>query len=248
MGGPVERFQTTCWTEISNARTLDETRQKETVNELIRKYWKPVYCYLRRKGYDNESAKDLAQGFFYEIVLGRDLFERADQKKGRFRTFLLTALERYAIDIYNKETAQKRSPKGQMIPLETIDIADTLEVQSELTPEQFFHYTWASEVLNQILNKVKSQCCATDMETHWEVFQAKVITPIIDGTDTPALKDMCLEYGIENEAKVSNMIFTVKSKFRSAMGRHLRQFVESDSEVEDEFKEIFNILSRNFPR
>jgi hypothetical protein len=248
MGGSVERFQTTCWSEISDARTLDEARQKCIVNELIKKYWKPVYCYLRRKGYGNESAKDLTQGFFQEIVLGRDLFEKADINKGRFRTFILIALERYTADIYDKETAQKRSPKGQLASLETSDIANSLEAQSELTPEQFFHYTWASEILSQVLEKVENQCCAAKMKTHWNVFLAKVINPIINGTDAPALKDICAINGIENEAKASNMIFTVKSKFRSTMNLHLRQFVNSDSEVEDEFKEVFNVLSQNYSR
>jgi len=34
------------------------------MGEMLKTYWKPVYCYLRCKGYDNEQAKDLTQGFF----------------------------------------------------------------------------------------------------------------------------------------------------------------------------------------
>jgi RNA polymerase sigma-70 factor (ECF subfamily) len=75
MGGAETRFQRTCWTDILNAKTLDEPRRREVTNDLIKKYWKPVYCYLRRKGCSNEAAKDLTQGFFHEIVLGRDLIQ-----------------------------------------------------------------------------------------------------------------------------------------------------------------------------
>ena len=248
MGGSKERFQTTCWTEILNAKTLDETRRREAVNELIKKYWKPVYCYLRRKGCSNESAKDMTQGFFHEVVLGRELIQQADQAKGRFRTFLLTALDRYATDVYHKETAAKRSPKGKMMPLETSDLTNLLEAQQELRPEQIFHYAWASEILNQVLSSVKKDCCDAGREAYWQVFRAKVVAPIMDNVQAPTLKELCAKYKIEDEAKASNMIAYVKDRFRSAMRRHLRQFVQSDSEVEDEFNEIFRILSKNDAR
>jgi RNA polymerase sigma-70 factor (ECF subfamily) len=245
MGGSGERFQTTCWTEILNAKTLDKTRRKEAINELLGKYWKPVYCYLRRKGYSNESAKDMTQGFFQEVVLGRELIQQANRAKGRFRTFLLTALGRYATDVYHKETAGKRLPKGQMVPLETNDAANLLQAQSESKPDEVFNYAWASEVLNQVLAKVKDDCCNAGREAYWKVFYAKVVAPIVGGAETPELRELCTKYGIESEAKVSNMIAYVKTRFRSAMTRHLRQFVQSDSEVENEFNEIFRILSKS---
>lgn len=248
MGGAGEKFQMTSWAEIFNAKTLDETRRREAVNELIRKYWKPVYCYLRRKGYSNEAAKDMTQGFFYEIVLGRHLIQRADQAKGRFRTFLLTALDRYAIDVYHKEIASKRSPKGKIVPLETSDMADLVEMQSESDPEQIFHYVWASEVLDRVLAKAKEDCCSANRETYWKVFYAKVVAPIVGGAETPNLSKLCTKYGIESEAKVSNMIAYVKERFRTAMRSYLRQFVQSDSEVDEEFNEILKVLSKSFTR
>ena len=75
MGGVEHKFQKTRWSEIHDAKTLDETRRRAAVGCLMQKYWKPVYCYLRQKRYDNESAKDLTQGFFQEIVLGRELVQ-----------------------------------------------------------------------------------------------------------------------------------------------------------------------------
>ena len=248
MGGSQNRFQTTCWTEIFNARTSNETRQRESVNQFIKKYWKPVYCYLRRKGYSNEAAKDMTQGFFHEVVLGRHLIQRADQGKGRFRTFLLTALDRYATDVYHRESAGKRSPKGQIVPLETSDPAELLEARSDLEPEEIFHYAWASEILSQVLAEVEEYCCNADREPYWNVFREKVVAPILDGSETPALRDLCRRYDIADESKAANMIAYVKGQFRSTMMKCLRQFVDSDSEVEEEFNDIFEILSKNATR
>ena len=109
IGGTKTKFGTTSWTKILDARTSTEERHSLIINELLDRYWKPVYCYLRHKGYDNEKAKDLTQGFFHEVVLGRDLLKQADKAKGKFRTFLLTALDRYTVDVYREETAKYTS-------------------------------------------------------------------------------------------------------------------------------------------
>ena len=98
MGGQRASFRTTHWSQILSVHTQDEVRQRTVLNELARDYWKPVYCYLRHKGYDNETAKDLVQGFFADVVFDRRLVQRAEPRKGRFRTLLLAALDRYVID------------------------------------------------------------------------------------------------------------------------------------------------------
>ena len=64
MGGPREAFLTTQWSLIESIKA-GEDQDKTLIGFLLEQYWKPVYCYLRRKGYDNEEAKDLTQGFFH---------------------------------------------------------------------------------------------------------------------------------------------------------------------------------------
>jgi RNA polymerase sigma-70 factor (ECF subfamily) len=107
MGGKIEAFLTTHWSLIEHIQS-DEDKDQALIGLLFERYWKSVYCYLRRKGYDNEQAKDLTQGFFHEIVLNRNLLQRADQTKGRFRAFLLHALDQYLINEKTRERAKKR--------------------------------------------------------------------------------------------------------------------------------------------
>lgn len=243
MGGKIGSFQTTQWSDIRRAKTSDQERRRLSVNNLLRRYWKPVYCYLKHKGYTNENAKDLTQGFFHEIVLGRELFQQADQTKGKFRTFLLTALDRYATSIYRKETAKKRLPKHGLAQLETAALPDLPTMQSRKTPEQVFHYAWATNLLDQVLAKVREEYCSTDRVIHWEVFRATILVPILDNTKAPSLNELCEKYGIKSEKKASNMTITVKRRFSTVLRHHLRQFVQSDSEAEDEFRELVEILS-----
>ena len=243
-GGAKSSFRTTRWSDVHKVKTHDKERRRAGINNLIKKYWKPVYCYLKRKGYPNEAAKDLTQGFFHEIVLGRDLIQQADEAKGKFRTFLLTALDRYVTSIYRKETAKKRLPENGLAQLKDDTLLNLSSAQSEKTPEQVFHYTWATDLLDEVLAKVRKECCSTGKTIHWEVFRVKVLAPILDNAEVPSLAELRKKYSIESERKASNMAITVKRRFAKVLRHHLRQFVQSDSEVEDEFRELVEILSK----
>ena len=244
MGGASGSFETTRWTQIEKAKTQDQERRQTSVNNLIERYRKPVYCYLRRKGYKYEDAEDLTQGFFTEIVFGRELVQKADKTKGRFRTFLLTALDRYITSEYRKQTAKKRFPELGLVQLADAGIPDTPISNLNLCPDQAFNYAWATNLLDKVLATVKKEYCTTDRVVYWEVFFATVVSPILDNTEAPSLAELCEKYGIEKEKKASNMIITVKRRFSTALKHQLRQFVQSDSEVEDEFLALIEVLSK----
>jgi len=115
IGGKGGTFLTTHWSLVEYIQS-DGDKNRELIGLLLDRYWKPVYCYLRHKGYDNEEAKDLTQGFFHEVVLNRNLIQRADQSKGRFRTFLLHALDQHLLNEKRRRTTQKRSPSQNFSP------------------------------------------------------------------------------------------------------------------------------------
>jgi RNA polymerase sigma-70 factor (ECF subfamily) len=244
IGGPEEAFQTTHWSEIFDANTTNDIRRNVVIDSLLHRYWKPVYCYLRRKRYDNEQAKDLTQGFFHEIVINSNLIRQADQAKGRFRTFLLTALNHYLIDVHRREKSKKHAPDNGFIILEGNDLYSLTMAHSSMTPDQVFNYVWATDLINQVISQVKKECYDTGKKKHWEVFHAKILTPIIDNQNNPSLKDLCKRYNIENEAKASNMIITIKRCFKRILEDNLRRFVRTDSEIEDEFNELLRIISK----
>ncbi len=242
MGGSVEAFLTTHWSVIDKIAADGDTPNQALINELLKKYWKPVYCFLRQKGYDNEQAKDLTQGFFEEVVLKRDLIQRAEQARGRFRTFLLAALEQYLARIHRKQTSRKRIPKDKLVQLEQIDPGELPEPVDGLSPEQSFNYAWVSSLLDKLLAEVQAKCLTDDKELHWQVFQDRVLRPIMENTRAPSLKEICDKYSIEDEKKASNMIVTVNRRFRATLKRHLRRSVTGDTEVDEEWHELMQMF------
>lgn len=237
MGGIREAFLTTHWSLIKNVKSKKDGN-RALIGLLIERYWKPVYCYIRHKGYDNERAKDLTQGFFHEIVLGRELIRHSNQAKGRFRKFLLAALDRFLISKHREESAVKRKPKGKMYCLDHVNSADLPIPMGENTPEESFNYAWTSILLDQLLKEVEIDCRRHGMTTHWQVFHDKVLQPILEGVKTPCLKDLCNKYSIEDSIKASNMIISVNRRFQATLKRRLRQSVTSDPEVYGELQEL----------
>jgi len=243
IGGARSAFQSTHWTELIKARTANDGRRQAAAERLVRVYWKPVYCYLRRKGKTNEDAKDLTQGFFSEVVLGRGLLPQADPGKGSFRAFLLTALRRYAASAHRASTARKRSPPNEPIRLDAMEPLDIPEFATAMTPDQTFTYAWASALLDEVLAEVKDGCCCSGLEIHWQLFHARVVRPAMDDAKPPSLTKLCARFGLDSVVKASNMIVTVNRRFKKTLRDRVRQWVDSEDQVDDEIRELMAIFA-----
>ena len=233
IGGPDVRFPATAWTKI-----LDPSLQGKMLEQLSVRYWKPLYFYLRRKGFGNDEAKDLTQGFFSEVVLGGRLVQSADRTRGKFRTLLLTALDRYAAGTHRRN---KREPV--LTPNREL-FSDDIPTDVPNDPIKAFNYAWASTLLEDVLDELENRCRSDGKGVHWKVFRAKVLEPILDDGDTPSLTEICAEYSISSTSKASNMIVTVKRRFQSILKRRLRQTVDSGVQLEGAFQEFLQIFSK----
>ena len=237
-------FRTTHWSQILAAQSQDEPQRTAALEGILATYWKPVYCYLRCKGHAHERAKDLTQGFFIDVVLGRRLVQQADRARGRFRTFLLRALDRYLASVHRAEKAKHRMPEGGLLNLECVDSLDVPQPIHYTTPVEVFDYAWASALLDEVVTRVAHECQETGKAIHWQIFHARILQPIMDGSEPPSLASVCATYDIPNKAKAFNMIITVKRRFQAALRRRVRQFVDSDAEVDLEIHHLMNIFRR----
>ena len=243
MGGTGSQFPSTRWSLILNVRTQDETRRRLVTESLIEGYWKPVYCYLRKRGYRNEEAKDLTQDFFCEFFLGAKLLQAADRKIGRFRQLLLTVLKRFISNVERNKKRKKRAPPRGILSLSSPQFAGVDLPGSAATPEQAFYHAWITDLLDQVLGEVREQYRSPDMLKHWEVFQLKGLAPTLQNAQNLSMKQICERCGVVTEEQAANMLITVKRRFQSVLRRRLRNLVRSDSEADAEFKEKFQFLS-----
>jgi Sigma-70 region 2 len=104
---PPTHFLTTRWTLVLHAARGEAEMKNQALEQLCQAYWKPVYAWLRRRGNSEVAAQDLTQDFFLRVV-SRDMLGSIQQERGKFRTYLLTLVQRFAADEYDRSQAYKR--------------------------------------------------------------------------------------------------------------------------------------------
>ncbi|MBS0582786.1 MAG: sigma-70 family RNA polymerase sigma factor [Proteobacteria bacterium] len=150
------RFATTHWSVVLHTRS-EQPGARAALESLCRTYRPPVLAYIRARGHAPDVAEDLTQGFFVSFI-ERAMHAQADPARGRFRSFLLTALKHFLDDERDRERALKRGGAVQHTPLDAIDTCDPLgDAQQPVTPEQVFEHSWAHTVLRTALRRLQAE-------------------------------------------------------------------------------------------
>src|SRR5215471_2628867 len=141
-------FHTTSWTLIRAAAAKPTAQSREALAALCQKYWKPVYAFVRSRGYDREQSQDLTQGFF-ALLIERNYLLDADPKRGRFRSFLLAALKHFLADERDRANTLKRGGGQVTVSLDLAEAEEwyMLSAVEQATPESVYERRWALSLL-----------------------------------------------------------------------------------------------------
>src|SRR5690554_3458739 len=113
-------FRTTRWSVVRAATGRVGDSSGPALEQLCRAYWLPVYTFVRRRGHSAEDAQDLTQGFFARLI-EKEWLNVVDETRGRFRTFLLTAVTRFMANEYDRSQALKRGGGQTFLAIDAVD-------------------------------------------------------------------------------------------------------------------------------
>jgi RNA polymerase sigma factor (sigma-70 family) len=231
-------FATTHWSVVLQAGT-DSPQGREALGRLYQVYWPPLYWYLRRRGCSAEDAQDLIQGFFTRW-LERNWAGRADREKGRFRNFLLGALNHYLSNEWDKARAQKRGGGAQILPLE-FDAAEnhyTIEPADGTTPEACFERRWAMALLEEVMNRLRQE---SEREGRGQAFA--LLHPCLVG-DEAALPyaDLARQLNV-SEGTIKSAVHRLRQRYRQLLREEIARTVSEPAEVEEELGHLRTVLS-----
>ncbi len=152
------QFVTTHWSVVLSAREQTSPGSDQALEKLCRTYWYPLYAHVRRLGHSPPDAEDLTQEFFARL-LQKNYLQTADRTKGRFRTFLLVALEHFLANDWDRQRAQKRGGGQVMVPLDTT-VAEKLyasEAAAGATTMHAYERRWALTLVEQALARLRAE-------------------------------------------------------------------------------------------
>lgn len=237
-------FPTTDWGLFVDIRGGGQAAKLAALEILSRRYWKPVFRFLQFSGKDEESAKDLTQAFFAEWIES-NAFAKADEQKGRFRSFMLTSLKRFAANEHRADQAQKRRPPAGLLSLDELmdDPGFSFEPADVRTPDMAFDRAWASEVIGRVLKHLEMECRNKGQDAHYDIISKRLIQPILHGMAAPAMAELGQKHGL-TERQAGNLLETAKRTFRRLLEEEVRLYAASDSEVSEEVRDLFAILNQ----
>src|SRR5262245_18939731 len=170
-------FATTEWSMVLLASKEGSPQAAEALERLCRTYWYPLYAFVRRKGRDGAEAEDLTQAFFAHLLARRDWLERVDPRKGRFRSYLLVALERFLVDEWKRANRQVRGGGAPVLSLEreTAEARYRLEPVDTLTAEKLYRRRWAITLLDEALAALERERGAGERSPVFERLKAYLL-------------------------------------------------------------------------
>jgi len=221
-----------------------EEAHAAVLEQLVRRYWGAVYAYIRASGQDVHTAADLTQGFIAEIVLSRGLFESADQLRGRFRSLLMSALQNYLRQEYRRISAQKRLPAGgPPMSLDTTQIDKQME-STEHSPESAFTAQWTMALVNRVVDRLRRECRVEGLETHWDVFEHRVIRPMLEGVDVLPYPALVERFNLDYTAQAATMMVSIKRRFARELLDEIANTVPKNIPPEEELTALLHDLER----
>lgn len=208
------------------------------LESLLRRYWGPIYAYVRRSGHSKDAAADLTQDFVASVLIQRDLIRAADPDRGRFRTFLKAALRNFLID--HRRRADPSPRDGG--PITGLPLA-AFEPSEADDPSHAFDRQWATTVLTDSLDRLEADCLGCGQGAHWAIFQAAVIRPALGHSCPTALDQLAREFGLEGPERASVFIQTVRRKFRRILLQVVQETVEDRALAEQEIGSLRDFLT-----
>ena len=148
-------FSQTNWTTVLTAQGSSGT-SAEALNRLCRRYWPPVYSFIRRKWtqHSPHKAEDITQGFFAEFVRKLPGLELSPEK-GKFRTYLLACLTRFLCkDWERSDTDELVIPPEE---LEQAASARSWTTPDAWTAEHSFDVAWANTLAERALTDLEQE-------------------------------------------------------------------------------------------
>jgi len=231
-------FVTTRWSVILSASRFanEEQRARDALAELCRTYWRPIFSFVRGRGYSIEDAQDLTQDFFVTI-LKNEWLQHADRNRGRFRSLLLRSLQNFLINAAEKSHTRKRGGGVEIVSWHDwmsegpSDLSIPAVMLESLPPERLFDLTWAATVVEHALQRLREEC-----ESKGKLWLFQTLSPhLTEERDEVSYAELSAELGIA-ETGVKKQLHNMRQRYRTLLRAEVSQTVENPAEIDDEIR------------
>lgn len=233
-------FATTHWSVVVSAGKTGSEAAFVALEKLCQAYWYPLFAYVRRRGYNEDQAKDLTQAFFAKLI-DRNYLSTANPELGRFRTFLLTSLNHFLANEWNRGQAQKRGGGVEFISLDYVHEQEdrVIDPGHELTPERIYEKAWAEAVLAKVLERLRSEFDGVSIK-RFDVLKQF----LTEEKGASSYANAAQALGLTNQA-VKSAVHRLRQRWRELMREEIAHTVHAatSDDVDDEIRHLISVLT-----
>ena len=227
-------FPATRLSVVERTRSGDEETRRIALATIVDAYWKPAYKYLRLKwSLDAEAAADLTQEFFAS-ALEKEVVEKYDPARARFRTYLRLCLDGFASNARKAERRLKRGGGVTLVPLD-FETAEgemaTHEPAVDADVDELFYREWVRALLERSVADLKLHAEKLGRPQMFAVFERYDLIAELD--TRPTYTDIARELSL-TAATVTNHLAAMRRQFRTIVLERLRELTSSEEEWEAE--------------
>jgi DNA-directed RNA polymerase specialized sigma24 family protein len=238
---PSGRFAPTRWTQVLRARG-ESAQAQAALGELCAAYWQPVFAFIRHEGRDEESARDLTQEFFAQL-LARHGLDTVEPGHGRFRSFLLGAVKHFLADQYDRAQAAKRGGGRTVVSIESAAGTNTtaeLQIPDPAgpVPDAVFDRQWAVTVVERTLDVLAGELASAGKGEQFDTLKPWLLGEVESLSQADAARLLSMT---EGAAKVA--IHRLRKRFRELVKAEIAQTVDDAAQVQDELRYLLEVLS-----
>jgi RNA polymerase sigma-70 factor (ECF subfamily) len=224
------QFLTTRWSVVLAAGA----EQPQALEALCRAYWGPLHAYVCWRGHGAEDARDLTQEFFARL-LEKHWLEGITREGGKFRAFLLTAMQRFLANAHEHRTAAKRGGGAVPVPIE--EITEPPALGEGDSPERAYDRQWARLVLERAQGRLRAEAALAKLQ-HFDLIERFLSAEPAPGEYEALARNLAM-----TPNALAAAVRRLRVRYREAVRAEIAETVAEAADVEEEMRSLLAALA-----
>ena len=233
-------FRSTHWSVVLlAAQSQSPEAAQQALTRFCADYWPPLYTFLRRRGYSSADAQDLAQAFFASILEQKSLAQ-ATQERGRLRTFLLTSLQHFLANEYDRAQALKRGGGKQIVSLDDylVEAEAAVSAVGRTDAVSGYDQTWAVTLARRAWERLHADFIE---EGRGQLFMELKPLVVGGGTVPPDQSEVAARLKLPIST-LRTHVQRLRQRYRDALRTEVASTVSSALEIDEEMHYLLRLL------